>query len=233
MNKKTEALVLFDIDGTLVWNFSEHKEAFSRAFRETYHLDCSVDCINHQGMTDQKIALEVLKKNGLKEEEIKNKLNQCMLLVASFFEKLVETSHPVVLPGVKQLLNKLKQNNIMLGLVTGNLEPIAEEKLKKSGLEEYFKIGGFGSDDVERINLVRIAIKRASDLCGHKVCEERVYVVGDTPKDIEAAKGAGTKVIAVATGYYTVKDLEKFKPDYLFKDLSPGEEIKRVILEDK
>jgi len=230
MNKKIEALVLFDVDGTLVWNFSEHKEAFSRTFREIYHLDCSVDCINHQGMTDQKIALEVLKKNGLKEEEIKGKLNQCMLLVASSFEKLVETSCPVALPGVKELLDKLQQNNIMLGLVTGNLEPIAKGKLKKLGLEEYFKIGGFGSDDMERVNLVKIAIKRAGRLCGYKISQERVYVVGDTPKDIEAAKEAKTKVIAVATGYYTVKDLQKFEPDYIFEDLTPTEEIRRVIL---
>jgi len=233
MNKKRKALVLFDIDGTLVWNFSEHKEAFSRAFREIYHLDCSVDCINHQGMSDQKIAMEVLKKNGLKEEEIKNKLNQCMLLVAAFFEKLAETSHPIVLPGVKELLDKLQQNNIMLGLVTGNLEPIAEEKLKRSGLEKYFKVGGFGSDDMERVNLIKIAIKRASNLCGYKISGEQVYIVGDTPEDIKAAKEAKTKVIAVATGCYTIKDLEKFEPHYLFRDLSPTEEIMKVILENK
>jgi len=242
MSKKIEALVLFDVDGTLVWNFSEHKEAFSRAFREIYHLDCSVDCINHQGMSDQKIAqgmsdqkiaMEVLKKNGLKEEEIKNKLNQCMLLVAAFFEKLAETSHPIVLPGVKELLDKLQQNIIMLGLVTGNLEPIAEEKLKRSGLEEYFKVGGFGSDDMERVNLIKIAIKRASNLCGYKISEEQVYIVGDTPEDIKAAKEAKTKVIAVATGCYTIKDLEKFEPHYLFRDLSPTEEIMKVILENK
>lgn len=232
MNKKIEALVLFDVDGTLVWNFPEHKEAFSRAFKEVYHLNCSIDCINHQGMTDQRIALEVLKKNGLKEEEIKAKMNQFMRATASFFDKIEKKNCAVVLPGVKELLDKLQQNNVMLGLVTGNLKSIAREKLERLKLESYFKTGGFGSDDIERVNLVKIAIKRAHNLCGYKISRDRVYVVGDTPKDIKAAKEAKTKAIAVATGQYSLEELEKFRPDYIFKNLARTEEIVRVIREN-
>lgn len=232
-NEKIEALVLFDIDGTLVWNFPEHKEAFCKAFKEVYHLDCSIDCINHHGMTDQRIALEVLKKNGLKEKEIKSKMSQFMQAAASFFNKIDNKNCAVVLPGVKELLDKLQQNNVVLGLVTGNLKSIAKGKLKRLELEKYFRIGGFGSDDIERTNLVKIAIKQATILCGYEISGDRVYVVGDTPKDIKAAKEAKIKVIAVATGQYTMKDLQRFKPDYTFRNLTPTEKIVRVILANR
>ena len=228
--KKIKALVLFDVDGTLTQDFYEHRQAFSDAFREVYHVNANVDCINHHGMTDQEIITGVLKKNGVSGEEISAKMSQCMTVMVRSFKKMVDRSRARVLPGVRKLLNKLEQKNVMMGLVTGNLEPIAQGKLRKLRLSEYFKIGGFGSDDASRANLIRIARKRAADLSGYEITNSHIYVVGDTPQDINAAKEANIKALAVATGNYTREELQKFNPDYVFADLVATDKILKVIL---
>ena len=87
-----------------------------------------------------------------------------MRSMVDYFDKVVAEEKMLVLGGVPELLEELKENNILIGLVTGNLEPIARAKMKKVNLNDYFKLGGFGSDDINRANLVRLAIKRAEDL---------------------------------------------------------------------
>jgi len=228
--KKVKALVLFDVDGTLTQDFYEHAQAFSDAFRQVYRVDADIDCINHHGMTDQKIITGVLKKNGVPLEEINAKMSQCMKVMVRSFKKIVSRSHARVLPGVRKLLKKLKQKNVMMGLVTGNLEPIARDKLRKLRLNQYFEIGGFGSDDASRANLIRMARKRAANLSGYEITDSQIYLVGDTPQDISAAKEAAVKVLAVATGNYAREELQKFNPDYVFTDLVGTDKILKVIL---
>ncbi len=229
--KKVKSLVLFDVDGTLTRDFYEHRQAFSDAFREVYHIEATIDCINHHGMTEQEIIRGVLKKNGVPLEEINAKMAQCMQVMVKSFKRMVGRSRAEVLPGVRKLLEKLEQKSVMIGLVTGNLEPIARGKLKKLRLNKYFKIGGFGSDDASRANLVRIARKRAADRVGYEMANSQIYLVGDTPQDINAAKKANIKTLAVATGTYTRDELQKFNPDYVFVDLVATEKILKAILQ--
>jgi phosphoglycolate phosphatase len=229
--KKIKALVLFDVDGTLVQDFYEHSQAFSEAFREVYQVEADIDCINHHGMTDQEIVTEVLKKHGVPLEKINVRMSQCMQVMVRSFKKMVGRSRARILPGVRKLLKKLEQKNVMMGLVTGNLEPIARGKLKKLRLNQYFKIGGFGSDDKSRANLIRVARKRAANLLEYEIANSKIYLVGDTPQDINAAKEANIKAMAVATGSYTKEELRKFNPDYLFADLESTEKVLKAILQ--
>lgn len=154
-------LALFDIDSTLLKGSKAHWDAFSYAFKKVYSAGASINIINSHGMTDQQIIIEVLRKKGLEEQEIKPRLKECMSEMDSYFKKSIKSEEAAVLPGVKRLLNKLKKSGILLGLVTGNLESIARGKLKNAGLNHYFKIGGFGSDDIDRTKLVKLAIKKA------------------------------------------------------------------------
>jgi phosphoglycolate phosphatase len=225
MNK----LVLFDIDGTLLLGGNElHKSAFAEAFRKVFGINASIDVIEHAGKTDRQIIIEVLEKNGISQAAAREKMQEITEEMTVFFEKNIENEKLTVADGAGELLKYFDENDILMGLVTGNLEPIARGKMKKVGFNDYFKVGGFGSDDEKRANLVKIAIKRAEDNFGFKF-ENNVFLVGDTPRDILAGKEAAVKTIGVATGNYSEADLQKEQPDFILKDLIQKEAILKLL----
>lgn len=229
ISQKMKRLALFDIDGTLSNNTLEHNRAFSEAFRKVYHMDASIDSINHEGMPDQAIIVEVLKRKELAEEEIWLGMEECMQVMVEVFRKSMKKAELAPLKGVRKLLEALSRKDAGLGLVTGNLEQIAREKVKKLGLDEYFKIGGFGSEDTKRENLARLAIKRAKEFYHYKFDLHFVYLIGDTPHDINAAKKAKVKSLAVATGIYPAEYLRGFNPDYILKDLVNTKRVMSIL----
>ncbi len=208
-------LFLFDVDGTLVELSSNplHKNAFSHAFSKVYDIETSVEIINTMGMTDREIIYNVLKKNSFSDDEIFSKMDKAIEEMASYFEKNIQNESIAVIKGVEETLDYMKDKAV-LGLLTGNIERIAKAKLRRAGLLHYFPVGAFGSDAFHRHELVSVALKR----CESK--PEEIYVIGDTPKDVEAAKKANVKSIAVSTGIYSLDELAAFSPDYLFEDLT-------------
>jgi phosphoglycolate phosphatase len=209
-------LVLFDIDKTLIKSSSAWR--FSEAFKKVYGVDTNISIINHHGMTDQQIIIEVLKKNGIDEKIIVSKLKEYMTEMVDSYKKSGEKDEIILLGDVKESIDALiKKGDIVLGLVTGILESIAWAKLKKAGIDGYFSVGGFGSDDINRANLVRLAVKKAEDKFGIKF--DTVFLVGDAPQDMKAGKEAGVKTAGVTTGIYTKKDLEKAGADYIMAGL--------------
>jgi phosphoglycolate phosphatase-like HAD superfamily hydrolase len=224
-----DKLALFDIDGTLTKGTKAHKAAFSKAFKKVYGVDTSVDVINTYGMTDQQIMIEVLKENGLDEQSIKSKLKECVKATLEFFNDAIDTDQIIVLDGVKGLLEELHKRNVLIGLVTGNLEPIAWSKMKRVGLDHYFKLGGFGSDDINRTNLVKIAIKRAEQNFDFKF-DDNVFLFGDTLKDVQAGRKAGVKTIGVATTIYSTEQLKQSGADFVLDNLKDKEKVLGIIL---
>lgn len=218
-------LVLFDIDKTLLQGKNYlHKVAFTEGIKKAFGITTSIDKINHQGKTDKQIIIEVLLEEGMKEAVIREKIEMITEEMVRVFQKGIINEKIELSAGVLELLEALKNGGALLGLVTGNLEGIARGKLQKAGINGYFKLGGFGSDDEERSNLVKIAIKRAEDNFGFEL-DNNVFVLGDTPKDIIAGKKAGVKTIGIAGGSYTQGELEKENPDFTFKDLTFEKEI--------
>lgn len=220
-------LVLFDVDRTLIGRSQCHHDAFSYAFKKVYNVDTDIKIINYGGMTDPAIAIEVLQKVGLSDDVILSKLHKCMDVIVDYFKKNIKKDTIPILPGVKDLLELLSENEILLGLITGNLEPIAWGKLKTIHLDHYFKLGGFGSDNINRTELVKIAVKKAEndfDFNG------KTFVVGDTPRDIKAGKEANAKTIAVATGTYSTEELGNYGADFVFGDLKDKKKILEIIL---
>ncbi|MDI6603293.1 MAG: HAD family hydrolase [Patescibacteria group bacterium] len=224
MNK----LILFDIDKTLVTSSKAHHKAFSEAFLKVYGVDTTIDIINSHGMTEQQIIIEVLKKNGLDEQTIKSKLQECMKVMIDSFNKNIDNDEIIMLDGVKELLEELK-NNVLMGLVTGNLEPIARGKLKKVGINHYFKVGGFGEDDINRTNLVKIAIKRAEENFDF-TCNNNVFLIGDAPQDMKAEREAGVETIGVTTGIYSKEQLEDAGADFVVESLKDKNKILEILL---
>lgn len=226
MNK----LILFDIDKTLLTSKNTlHRSAFSFAIKKLFNIDTSIDIIEHSGKTDKQILIEVLVKEGVKESEAREKLEEMAKEMVNVFEAGIENESVTVAEGARELLEELSGKDVLIGLLTGGLEPIARAKMRKASLDEYFKLGGFGSDDEKRSNLIRIAIERAKDNFGFKL-NDNVFVIGDTPLDVKAGKEAGVKTIGVATGKYSTEELRAADPDFVFEDLSRKEEILEVLL---
>jgi len=120
---------------------------------------------------------------------------------------------------VRALLAELAARGEPLGLCTGNSATGARIKLEHVGLWRFFPFGGFGSDDIDRSQIVRVALQRARAACGRDFAPDEVLVVGDTPRDIAAARAAGVRVAAVATGPHSRAALAAHHPDALFTSL--------------
>lgn len=222
-----KGLILFDIDKTLIKSSNGHAAAFSEGFKKVYGIDAKIKLIVTSGMTDQQIIIEILKKKGLSESQILPKINECMKVMIEYFDSIKDSIEVNILNGVSELLEELKTQNFLIGLVTGNLEPIGRGKMKKANLNQYFKLGGFGSDDISRTKLVKLAIKRAEENFDFKY-NNNVFLFGDAPQDMNAGHEAGIITIGVTTGIYTKKDLEN-AADYVVDNLQDTQKILSII----
>ncbi len=218
-------LFLFDVDGTLIHSGGAGKKALEEVFHEIYEVENAMDGIIPDGRTDIEIIREIL----VSKTDIKDPDDGIIdIIVGEYLSRLERTiNNPDyrVIDGAKEFVQKIhySKRNIQ-GLATGNLEMGAKIKLKPSGLLKYFKFGGFGSDSHDRVEILKIAAQRAQKIAEEDI--DRVYVIGDTPRDIKAAKEAGFISVAVATGNYSYEDLIKYKPDYLFHSLNDPDAIK-------
>ena len=226
MNK----LVLFDIDNTLIKS-SKVKDsiAFPEAFKKVYGVEASINDINAHGMTDQQIIIELMKLKGIDEHKILSKLKDCMQTMIDSFNRVSDQDEVVLLDGVKELLSELESKGFIIGLVTGNLEPIARGKLKKAGINHYFKVGGFGNEDINRVNLVKLAIKKSEERFGFKF-NKNVFLFGDTPQDVKSGKAAGATAIGVTTGIYSKEQLKEAGADYIFENLEDTNKILDILI---
>lgn len=221
-------LILFDIDKTLITNATGHKAAFSRAVKEVYGIDTTVEIINYNGMTDPMIIMGVLKKNGLEESEIISKIDNCKKAMVNHFDKLKDNDEMEILEGAVELLKELDKRNFLIGLVTGNLEPIAWGKMRRFQIHRYFKLGGFASDDSNRTELVKIAIKRAEENYNFKF-DNNAFLFGDTPQDVNAGNEAGIITVGVATGIYSKEELKEAGASFTIDNLKNINNILTII----
>ena len=146
------------------------------------------------------------------------------------YARIVQSENIVILEGVINLLTKLDQKGFLLGLVTGNLETIAHAKLKKIGIDNFFKFGGFGSDHTSRAELIKIAIRRAGnqfDLADH----HQIFHFGDAPQDMRAAREGGVKPIGVTTGTFAADELQSAGAYQVVANLKDTDAILQLLLD--
>jgi phosphoglycolate phosphatase len=226
-------LVLFDIDGTLILTGGAGMRAFYRALSDVFHVDAEHLGFRPDGKTDPLIAKEVLTRFGLEDQwsdEIRKALFSFYLNhLEDEMGRAKEEGLIQVLPGVANLLETLsEQPDFCVGLVTGNIEKGARIKLGWAGLNRYFRFGGYGSDSEDRTTLIRIGIRRGTQVVA-PIPVEGIFVVGDTPLDIKHGRAAGAKVIAVASSRYNLNDLGFHNPDLLLPNLLPLTAIVQVM----
>jgi phosphoglycolate phosphatase len=201
-------LLLFDIDGTLMLKASRaHAEALHAALRRVHHLrEIPEGKIEAAGRTDDAIARQILTLAGVSAERIDEHAAEVRVQACAEYRRLCPADlSEHVAPGALELLEKLSaRDDIMLSLVTGNLECVARRKLDAGGLGHFFAPGqgAFGSDSEDRTDLPALARERAGD-----IAPEKTVVIGDTPRDIACARADGTHCIAISTGPFRATDL--------------------------
>lgn len=214
--------VLFDIDGTLLVTGGAGGEAWQRGFRELHGVEADVAEHTAEGMTDPEIVKivfrEVVGREGTPEERSK--------AVGAYLKHLPDTVAESdgyrVMPGVEELLDRLIEAGVLLGLVTGNIEAAAHIKLSRGKLNRFFSFGGYGSDSADRTEVTEAALRRGRLVSGGALSDGACISIGDTPRDIEAGHGAGIRVIGVGTGKYSVEELRDADADWALATVDDG-----------
>jgi phosphoglycolate phosphatase-like HAD superfamily hydrolase len=219
-------VVLFDVDGTLIDTGGAGGRSWSHAFREAFGVDGDIRKFSEVGMTDPVVARQTFEGTLGREPTTDEVIRLMMRYVLRLPEEVASSPGYRVMPGVHDLLERLVAADTLLGLVTGNIEGAAHVKIARAGLQRFFLFGGYGSDSAERSDLTRAGIARAEALSGHDIDPSEVLVVGDTPRDIEAAHGAGAIAVGVATGEYSVDQLRDGGAEHVLRsfedDAFPG-----------
>jgi phosphoglycolate phosphatase len=224
-------VLLFDIDGTLVTTGGVGRRALERVFAELYGREDALAHIRLDGMTDWAIVRSGLGMMGAPAgpEEI----DRVLTAYVEILEDEVRRADPAkyyLHRGMENALDRAAaRREVALGLGTGNVQEGARVKLQRVGVYDRFRFGGFGSDHEERVELIRRGAERGAALLGAPLAECRVVIVGDTPKDVAAAKGIGAECVGVGTGSFTPEQLLAAGADAAFRDLGEPGAIEAVI----
>jgi phosphoglycolate phosphatase len=214
--------VLFDIDGTLITTGGASDRAWKRAFKELHDVDVDVPAVTGKGVPDPEVG-RVVFKAALGREPTEVEADTLMRRRLDYLPEEVANS-----PGFKvqdcvvELLDKLIDDGVLLGLTTGNVEEAAHIKLQRANLNRFFSFGGYGSDSPDRTELTKKALERAELVSGRSLDLEHCLACGDTPRDVEAGHGAGIRVVGVATGEFTVEELKEAGADAAITSFCEG-----------
>lgn len=226
-------LVLFDIDGTILWTDGAGRRAIHAALRDVFGGIGPADYW-FDGKTDRQIVRELMRHEGHGDARIDAGMEELLRRYVENLEREVRSPEHAsrLLPGVLPLLDALeRREDAMLGLLTGNLVEGARVKLEAVGIDfDRFAVGAFGSDHEQRAELPAIAQRRASERLGRDVPGADVRVVGDTPADLTCGLSIGARAIGVATGRYSVAELESHAPAAVFETLADTDRVLEALV---
>lgn len=202
---------LFDIDGTLLRTWDGiHVDSFVASVQRVTGFEVTLQGIQTAGSTDTAILREACRQAGISAAQVEENIDA---ILASMCANVAERRHEmrvVTMPGVEEVLRHLADRGALLGVATGNLEMIGWIKIEQAGLREWFHFGGFSDHFPVRADLIAQAARKARELSGQGAS---VCVVGDTPRDIAAARANALPTIAVATGTVSFDELAAEHPE--------------------
>ena len=216
---KPQTLLLWDIDGTLIWTGGAGIEALNRTIREVFRIPVKTILgeVDVAGRTDIFIIKSIFRKFHIPLTG-----HNIHRFTEGYVERLPAELHARpgrVLNGIRDILERADaQPDLVQGLLTGNLRRSALLKLTHYGIRRYFRLGAFGDRCESRNQLARNALRTARRQFPGAFVPSRVFVIGDTPHDIRCGQALGAQTIAVATGTYGLRELKACNPTALFRD---------------
>jgi phosphoglycolate phosphatase-like HAD superfamily hydrolase len=214
--------VLFDVDGTLISTGGAGAVAWRRAFEELHGQTVDIREVTEAGMVDTDVGSTAL-RSVLGRDPERHELAAAMGRYLKYLpDAVAESDGYRIMPGIEDLLERLVDAGLLLGLTTGNVEAAAHIKLSRGELNRFFAFGGYGSDATDRVGLTKCALDRARVVSGGMVEPGECISVGDTPRDVDAGHGAGIRVVAVATGNFGADELRDAGADWVLDTVQAG-----------
>lgn len=212
-------ILLFDIDGTLVSTGGAGAVAWKQAFEELHGIPADIGRYTDAGMTDPDVGAQTFEA-VLQRQPTAHELSQLIQRRLEHLPEAVAASAGYkVLPGVAERLRQLSRDGHLLGIITGNGDGAAHIKLQRGDLNRWFTFGAYASAGTDRPSIVREAVERGKAIARQDVPHADIFVVGDTPRDIDAAHAVGCTAVAVATGHYDRDALLKAGADHVLGTL--------------
>ena len=220
-------VLLFDIDGTLINAGGAGQAAMEQAVAREFGHTRPVEGIHTAGRTDRAIGRDLFDYYSIPDTDAN--WSRYLQTYYSLLPASLQKCQGAVLPGVPSLIQQLSDHeNVFLGLLTGNFAVGAKLKLEHYDLYHHFRTGGYGDLHLHRDDVARDAFAAVKEHLPD-VSPERIWVVGDTPADIQCGRAIGANVVAVATGMYTSLQLADHQPDLLLDDLTlSGDWLRRA-----
>ena len=227
-------LVLFDIDGTILLSAGAGRRAIFAALTEHVPSSTAIEGFRFDGKTDPQIVMELLAASGDPAPHDPARIAAVLdRYVAHLQQELALHGHRShLMPGIAELLDALEADaGVVLGLLTGNVATGARLKLRAAGIDAgRFALGAFGSDHAERAELPKVAVRRAEPFFGRIPSGAEVVIIGDTPADVTCGACVGARAVAVATGGFSVAELEAAGAHAVFRDFSDLARAREAIL---
>lgn len=227
-----EKLILWDIDGTLMYSGGVAGDCMRAAMLRVYGRTSTEERRQYAGKTDRQIILETFP-----DQDPEALITQLDRFTSVYLEELEAArttfqTRGQVLDGVADVLTRLADAPVVQSTLTGNLQPVAHWKLATMGLLPYIDLeaGAYGSDHHERARLPAIAAARAADRYGRAFLGQDVVVIGDTPNDIACGRTYGARTVAVASGSFRVEQLAEHQPDVLLPSLADTASVIAALL---
>jgi phosphoglycolate phosphatase-like HAD superfamily hydrolase len=216
------SLIFFDIDGTLLLSGGAGVRAMTRAFELVFGVADAFVNSDVAGRTDTFLVSGALARAGLPDTADQHAKFRAAY-VPILRDEIVKPprSRAGLMPGIQPLLAALSgQPSTYLALLTGNFEQAAYVKLDHFGINQFFAWGAFGEESADRNEIARAAQRRALERSVPAAARDRTIIIGDTPHDIECARAIGARILAVATGNFSVEQLQDAGADFALQDLS-------------
>jgi phosphoglycolate phosphatase len=224
-------LVLFDIDGTILTDRGASRSAFADALRDTYGYTGDLARYDFSGRTDPQIAHMVLADAGFSRGEVESRFDDLWQRYLAGLARNATPGRVQVMPGIPELIDALhERDDVVLALLTGNIEPGARLKLAGASLNDYFPFGAFGSDSADRTELPPIAVRRANEQLGMHFEGADVVIIGDSIYDVRCGVPWEATTIAVASGKTPAELLRAENPTHFFPNAADVSAVLSAIL---
>ena len=215
-------LLLWDIDGTILRAYGMGMESMQQAGRDIFGDAFSFEGVLTAGGVDHMLYDEACQRVGIDDhlphhDRFRERYIQHLSAAMD-----AEPDRLAVMPGIVALLDTLKQrDDIVLGMVTGNYRNAARAKLTRVGIDiDQFIIASFSESGPDRPSLVRAALDAFHDRYNEPIDPAHVFIIGDTPRDVQCAKANDCVCIGVGTGQFTAEELKEAGADLALADLA-------------